>query len=115
MNAPYGKNIPVVDEGILPQVLAKRMQLVAKELNSARPTQISTGVPLLESVKIALGTLLSVSHHVALFLFLLLSLSFFFLSLNFSPYGFRSPSNYFLHPEGLISLWTSLRKQTIAL
>ena len=66
MNAPYGKNIPTVDEIVLSQGLTKRMHLVAEELNPARPTQISVGVPLHESVKIALGTLLSVSCHVTL-------------------------------------------------
>ena len=66
MNAPYGKNIPVVDESVIPQGLAKRMHLVVEELNSARPTQISAGVPLHESVKIALGTLLIVSCQVTL-------------------------------------------------
>ena len=66
MNALYGRNIPMVDESVIPQGLAKRMHLVAEELNPARPTQISVGVPLHESVKIALGTLLSVSCHVTL-------------------------------------------------
>ena len=77
MNAPYGKNIPAIDEGVLSQGLAKQMHLVAEELNLARSIQISAGVPLHESVKIALETLLSVSYHVALISF------FFFFSLFF--------------------------------
>ena len=70
MNALYEKNIPTIDEGIFSQGLAKRIHHVAEELNPARSTQISAGVPLHESVKIALGTLLSVSYHVALIFFI---------------------------------------------
>ena len=62
------------------------MQHVTEELNPTRSTQISAGVPLHESVKIALGTLLSVSPYVA---HSASSLSFFLYKTNFPPCGFQ--------------------------
>ena len=110
-NAPYGKNIPAVDESVLPQVLAKKMHHVAEELNPARSTQVSAGVPVHESVKIALGTLLSVSFPEADFAF---TFSLSSLKINFLSFGFRSPLNCSLRPVGLTWLWTSSQRPTIA-
>ena len=111
-NAPYGKNIPAVDESVLPQVLAKKMHHVTEELNPARSTQVSAGVPVHESVKIALGTLLSVSFPEVDFAF---TFSLFLRSrLTFYPFGFRSPLNCSLRPVGLTWLWKSSQRPTIA-
>ena len=61
-NAPYGANIPAVDENIFSSRVVKRIQHIVEELNLARSIQASTRVPLHDAVKIALRTLLGVSN-----------------------------------------------------
>ena len=60
-NAPYGANLATVPQDIFSPEALRRLHHMAEELNSVRPTQATAGVLVHESVKIALGTLLSVS------------------------------------------------------
>ena len=62
VNTPYGVNLAIVAQEIFSPDALRRLQHVAEELNPVRPTQAAVGVPVHESVKIALGTLLSVSN-----------------------------------------------------
>ena len=50
-----------MSQGIFAPEALQRLRFVTEELNPARPFQAEAGVPVHESVKITLGTILSVS------------------------------------------------------
>ena len=61
MNAPYRAGLATVSREIFSPDALRRLQHVTEELKLARPMQVAAGVPAHEVMKIALGTLLSIS------------------------------------------------------